>query len=106
LDPATGRPLQKKHAAAEPVAEPVSKPTMLVLGTRVPSGTTCPQSGVWTCEQPNAEGGSRRNFRSGETLPEVVVPVERSTWQKLKGAPARQVVQTMWTLEEIPGKDA
>ena len=106
LDPATGRPLPKKQAAAEPAPEPVRKPVTLALGTRLPSGTRCPQSGVWACAHADAEGGSRRTFQAGQTLPEILVPVQRSVWQKLKGEPAQQLVDTTWTLVDIPEADA
>lgn len=103
LDPATGRPMPQKKADAGPAAgqQPVITPATVALGTQLPSGTRCPQSGVWVCSEVNADGGNRRTFVAGQVLPEVLVPVSLSPWQKLKGEPARQIAQTAWTLESI-----
>jgi TPR repeat protein len=106
LDPATGRPLPKKQAATEPISESKRLAVAAALGIRLPSGTRCPQSGVWRCAHADAAGGSQRTFQAGQTLPEAVVPVPRNVWQKLKGEPAQQLVDTTWTLVGIPEANA
>ena len=40
---------------------------------------------------------------AGETLPTVLVPVERSLIQKLRGTPRNQLAETIWTLVAYPG---
>ena len=103
LDPETGRPLPSKHAEA-PAPEPVKVAAPSIpLGTVLPSGTRCPQSGFWQCAVAHALGGERRFVTAGETLPSVLVPVERSWVQKLKGAPQNELAETAWTLVAYPG---
>ena len=102
LDPETGRPLKQKKAEAPAPAKPVAVATV-PLGTVLLSGARCPQAGLWQCAAPNALGGDRRNFTVGETLPTVLVPVERSLIQKLRGTPRNQLAETIWTLVAYPG---
>ena len=102
LDPETGRPLKQKKAEAPAPAKPVAVATV-PLGTVLLSGARCPQAGLWQCAAPNALGGNRRNFTAGETLPTVLVPVERSLIQKLRGTPRNQLAETIWTLVAYPG---
>ena len=104
LDPETGRPLPKNHTEA-PAPEPVklAAPTVL-LGTVLASGTRCPQSGFWQCTAAHALGGERRFVTAGETLPSVLVPVERTLFQKLKGGPQNQLSETAWTLVAYPDR--
>ncbi len=73
------------------------------LGTTLTSGTRCPQSGVWQCATAHALSGERRFVTAGETLSRVLVPVERSLFQKLKGAPQNELTETVWTLIAYPG---
>ena len=104
LDPETGRPLPSKHAEA-PAPEPVKVAAPSIpLGTVLPSGTRCPQSGFWQCAVAHALGGERRFVTAGETLPSVLVPVERTLFQKLKGGPQNQLSETAWTLVAYPDR--
>jgi hypothetical protein len=101
---ATLRP-RSVTAQATPAAAPVSATSSapqaaaprLPLGTALTSGTRCPQSGTWQCAA-NAVGGNRRAFTAGETLSSVLVPVDRSFLQRLKGGPKNQLAETVWTL--------
>jgi hypothetical protein len=96
--------LRPTGEAAEP-AKPVPPPapqSNVPLGTRLTSGTRCPQSGTWVCDRPDAFGGARRYYTEGEMLSSVLVPVERSFFQKLKGAPQSRPTGTTWTLERLP----
>lgn len=90
-------------SAAEPEPDkPAPAPQSQVpLGTRLASGTRCPQSGTWVCDRPDALGGTRRFITEGETLSSVLVPVERSFFQKLKGNPQSRLAGTTWTLESL-----
>ena len=102
LDPETGRPLKQKKAEAPAPAKTLAATPAVPLGTTLASGARCPQSGLWQCSTANALGGDRRSFTSGETLPTVLVPVQRSLIQKLKGAPQNQLAETTWTLIATP----
>ena len=108
LDPETGRPLPQKKAEAPVPAKTLAAAPAASLGTMLPSGARCPQSGFWQCGTANALGGDRRHFVAGEMLPTVLVPVQRSLIQKLKGAPQNRLAETTWTLIEWPtqNKDA
>jgi len=103
LDPETGRPLTPKKAEA-PTPKPVKTVAApaIPLGTTLTSGVRCPQSGLWQCSASNALGGDRRNFATGETLPTVLVPVNRSWFRKLKGDPDKRQTETVWTLVAYP----
>jgi hypothetical protein len=97
------RPVTAQAApAAEPVSVTSSAPQVaaprLPLGTALASGTRCPQSGTWQCATANAVGGARRSFTAGETLSSVLVPVERSFLQRIKGTPQNELAATVWTL--------
>ena len=113
LDPSTGRPLPPKQSAAPVERRPVLAvtPPAIPLGTTLPSGALCPQTGLWQCTDASALGGAQRNFAAGETLPSVLAPVTLSLWQKLKGAPQNRLAETVWTLVAYStptaiGKDA
>lgn len=82
----------------KPLPGPQSK---VPLGTTLTSGTRCPQSGTWACDRPDAFGGARRYYAEGEMLSSVLVPVERSFFQKLKGSPQSRLAKTIWTLESV-----
>ena len=98
LDPETGRPLPQKKAEAPVPAKTLAATPAVPLGTTLASGARCPQSGLWQCSTAHAMSGDRRHFTSGETLPTVLVPVQRSLIQKLKGGPQNQLAETTWTL--------
>jgi len=74
-----------------------SEAPRLPLGTSLASGTRCPQSGLWQCAA-DAVGGKRRFVNAGETLASVLVRVDGSLLQKLKGSPQSQLTETVWTL--------
>ena len=105
------RPVHAQTAASVSSAPPISasaaptlrsEATRLPLGTALASGSRCPQSGLWQCAS-DAVGGSRRFFTAGETLSSVLVPVERGFFQKLKGSPQSQLIETVWTLVGYEG---
>ena len=105
------RPVHAQTAASVSSAPPISasaaptlrsEATRLPLGTALASGSRCPQSGLWQCAS-DAVGGSRRFFTAGETLSSVLVPVERGFFQKLKGSPQSQLIETVCTLVGYEG---
>ena len=103
LDPETGRPLPQKKAEAPAPLKTIAAAPAVPLGNALDSGALCPQNGLWQCMARMAVGGDHRNFTAGETLPTVLVPVERSLIQKLRGAPRNQLAETIWTLVAYPG---
>jgi hypothetical protein len=104
LDPATGRPLKKKVSEAgplEPKPEAVAAPAIKSpIGMQLATGALCPLTGTWACSPQH--GGGKRVFIAGETFTGVRVAGTPSLWQKLKGEDAAQVVDTTWTLVEVP----
>lgn len=88
--------------AADTLPPPPRPPAKTPLGTRLPSGSMCPQTGEWVCEQQQAMGGARRVFAEGEPLPEVLLPVRLNAWQKLLGKPDKRPAATVWTLASLP----
>jgi hypothetical protein len=102
LDPETGRPLKAKHTKVETEAAPLktaAAPT-IPLGLQLPTGATCPHTGNWACSP--EQGASRRVFVAGETMVGVRIPAQPSLWQKLKGDAPSRIVDTTWTLVELP----
>lgn len=89
--------------AAEP-AKPVPLPpaqSKAPLGTTLASSTRCPQSGTRVCDRPDTFGGTHRYYTEGEMLSSVLVHVERSFVQKLKGVPQNRLAETVWTLASL-----
>jgi|GEM_PF-1786609 len=80
------------------VLQPTMAAPQVKIGTRVPSGMECPQSGMWKSDRQNADGGSTYYIPAGRALPKVVVENELSSWQKLRGESGREQVSTVWTL--------
>ena len=91
----------EQHAADKPVP-PQPPQAKAPLGTTLASGTRCPQTGAWVCDQPDALSGNRRDFQEGETLPSVLAPVKLGLWQKMKGDAPTRLSSTTWTLTELP----
>ncbi|MCP1575393.1 hypothetical protein J2S30_003772 [Herbaspirillum rubrisubalbicans] len=79
---------------------PVPSP-LLPLGELVGTGSICPQTGWWqSSEAGNVEGGRRRHFKAGETMPSVVLLGSSTLWQSLRGKPPTHETATVWTLIE------
>lgn len=70
------------------------------LDTQLASGQTCPQSGTWRCDVPGAQNPERR-ILAGQTLPSVMISVERSLWQAMTGKPEQVAREARWTLVGI-----
>lgn len=69
------------------------------LATLVGTGGMCPQTGWWQCtEGENIEGGRRRHFMSGESMPYAILVGEPSLWQKLTGDRPMHKLATVWKL--------
>ncbi|RAM62949.1 signal peptide protein [Herbaspirillum rubrisubalbicans] len=74
---------------------------LLPLGELVATGSICPQTGWWqSSEAGNVEGGRRRHFKAGETMPSVVLLGSPNLWQSLRGKPPIYETATVWTLVE------
>lgn len=88
------RPLgSKKSSAADSPKTP--------LASLLRTGATCSQTGWWQCtEGDNIEGGKRRHFTAGETMPHAVLLGEPKLWQKLTGERPRHTTATVWQLTE------
>ncbi|WP_218509381.1 T6SS immunity protein Tli4 family protein [Variovorax sp. dw_308] len=78
------------------------------LGELAATGRTCPQTGIWQCDDDgNIQNGRRRHFNAGEVMPGIVRAGEQSFLQKLKGEQATYRTGTVWRLvdyEEGGGK--
>jgi hypothetical protein len=93
------RPLGgKKSSAAAPPKAP--------LASLVSTGNACPQAGWWQCiEGDSIEGGRRRHFTVGETMPHAILLGEPNFWQKLTGDRPSHTRITVWKLvdyDEVP----
>ena len=74
-------------------------PAKVPLGKLTATGDLCTQKGWWQCvEGNNIEGGRRRHFVDGESLPHVVLLGEPNLWQKLSGNRPRHTMATVWKL--------
>lgn len=73
----------------------------LPLGELAATGRACPQTGWWQSAEAEAvEGGRRKYFSAGESMPHVVLLSEPSLWQKLRGTQASHRAATVWKLVE------
>ena len=74
-------------------------PAKVPLGKLTATGDPCTQKGWWQCvEGNNIEGGRRRHFVDGESMPHVVLLGEPNLWQKLAGNRPRHTMATVWKL--------
>ena len=94
------RPLgSKKSSAADSPKTP--------LASLVRTGASCSQTGWWQCtEGDNIEGGKRRHFTAGETMPHAILLGEPTLWQKLSGERPKHTTATVWQLLEYDEVDA
>jgi len=74
------------------------------LSSTVSTGQSCPQSGWWECySNEKIQGSKRRFFKSGETMPLILLG-EPGLWQKLTGAPSVRQATTVWKLVQYEDK--
>jgi hypothetical protein len=94
------RPLGgKKNSSAESPKVP--------LASLVSTGGICPQTGWWQCvEGDSIEGGRRRHFVSGESMPHAILLGEPNLWQKLTGNQPRHTRATVWSLVDYDTEPA
>jgi hypothetical protein len=83
----------KKSSSPESTSAP--------LASLVATGAACPRTGWWQCvEGENIEGGRRRHFKVGESMPQAVLVGEPNFFQKLTGERPRHARPTVWKLVE------
>ena len=74
-------------------------PPKAPLGKLTATGDICTQQGWWQCtEGDNIEGGRRRHFTVGESMPHAVLLGEPNLLQKLTGNRPRHQMPTVWQL--------
>lgn len=82
-------------------------PAMVPLGKLTATGDMCTQQGWWQCvEGENIEGGRRRHFTKGETMPHVVLLGEPNPWQKMTGDRPRHTSATVLKLVDYDAEPA
>ena len=87
-----------------PVEVAQAAPLPFALGTYVEAGERCPQSGWWSCSEPNNNlavlGGQRQYFSKGQKLPQALLLPPQSLWQKVRGLqPSYEAsTRTAWKL--------
>jgi hypothetical protein len=69
----------------------------LPLGELARTGAPCPQTGYWQCPDRDVNG-SPRLFQQGEIMPAAVIKRELSFMERLKGANAEVITNTVWRL--------
>lgn len=76
------RPAERQRANT--VEEPVAR-----IGTEAWAGDRCPQSGWWLCgeggEGIGVLGGQRQYIRKGERMPQALLLLPQTLWDKLRG---------------------
>lgn len=74
-------------------------PAKVPLGKLTATGDMCTQQGWWQCvEGDNIEGGRRRHFTEGKSMPHAILLGEPNLWQKLTGNQPRHTRATVWKL--------
>jgi hypothetical protein len=92
------RPTAPAAAASAP-APVVGSP----LGAQASAGEPCPESGWWTCADGagvEVYGGARKYLRKGERIPQALLLLPQTLWEKLRGVQPSYENQdlTAWTL--------
>lgn len=71
------------------------------LGAHADSGSPCPASGWWECQDNGLViGGRRRHVVAGEPMPTAVLLDKRGIWQKVRGEHPTREAATTWELIE------
>ena len=79
----------------------------LPLASLVATGDTCPQTGWWQCvEDDSVEGGRRRYFAAGESMPHTILLGSPNLWQKMTGDRPRHTTATVWRLVDYDTESA
>ena len=97
---AVANSVRPRPVIAAKVSEDQIAPTA-PLGTLAQTGTTCPQTGWWTCPEATAnqiEGGGRQRFEAGTTMPAAQVLRKQSLIDRLTGRREKYSVNTVWKL--------
>lgn len=82
-------------------------PAKVPLGKLTATGDMCTQPGWWQCvEGGNIEGGRRRHFMEGESMPHAVLLGEPNLWQKMTGERPRHTRATVWKLVDYDPEPA
>ena len=82
-------------------------PAKVPLGKLTATGDLCTQQGWWQCvEGENIEGGRRRHFTEGESMPHAVLLGEPNLWQKLSGDRPKHTRATVWKLVDYDAEPA
>jgi hypothetical protein len=90
--------------AAKPVG--TTPATDKPVGTLGAAGETCPQSGWWQCTdgrgKVDVSGGRTQYFRVGEQLPQALLLLPQSLWQKTRGEQAtfQSKIPSSWKLAD------
>ena len=94
----------RKTSGAKPSTASAAK---VPLGKLTATGDICMQQGWWQCvEGENIEGGRRRHFKVGESMPQAVLVGEPNFFQKLTGERPRHARPTVWKLVEYDAEPA
>lgn len=75
-------------------------PPKTPLGELAATGRTCPQTGWWKSNDPEAGSAGRQHFNAGEVLPKVALDFKPGRWQAFKRQPVPQQISTVWKLVE------
>ena len=82
-------------------------PAKVPLGKLTATGDICTQQGWWQCtEGDNTDGGRRRHFTEGESMPHATLLGEPNLWQKLTGDRPRHKMPTVWRLVDYDAEPA
>ncbi len=82
-------------------------PAKVPLGKIVATGDMCTQQGWWQCvEGGNIEGGRRRYFAEGDSMPHAVLLGDPNLWQKITGERLRHSRETVWKLVDYDAEPA
>lgn len=82
-------------------------PVKVPLGKLTATGDLCMQQGWWQCvEGESIEGGRRRHFTEGESMPHAILHGEPNLWQKMTGDRPRHTLATVWKLVDYDAEPA
>ncbi|RBL87916.1 hypothetical protein DDE05_00680 [Streptomyces cavourensis] len=92
----------RRKPVSVPDAPPGPEKKAVKVGTLLKSGSTCAESGWWSCaESAPVVGGNPQYFRQGDAMPRATLEVPPTLWQRITGRRAYHSTDTAWRLVRL-----
>lgn len=94
----------------QPVKTAEAGPATPGIGAYAMAGDLCPRSGWWECGEPGngagVSGGKRQYFRQGQRMPQALLLMQATLWEKVRGIQRsfESTTPTPWKLVDKRGR--